>query len=436
MTNSFKTYYVSQIDGNDTNDGLSKSSAFATLFAINRLTLKPGDRVLLARGSVFEGQFLQIKDSGTKESPIEIGAYLPESGEEFYEEVLPVIAANGQGIWYQDYGTELDSPTHVYQGYVSSAVLLYDAEYIWIHDIEITNSADKVIGENYSQADKMERTGVAVVAKEKGLRCGITLRNLKIHDVHGNVYDKHMNNGGIYMTALQPAEEAMTGVARFSDILVEGCYVYRVSRWGIAVGYSYAHEKFAGAELDKKRFLKYGHENIVIRDNYVKMAGGDGITVMYALRPFVEHNMTDSVACEINDRIYCNPGNRGGKVAAAIWPWKCKDALFRYNEVADTRLNQDGMAYDADSGDGTVYEYNYSRQNEGGCVMFCMQEAIHNTFRNNVSYDDLGGIISPSENPDALLTDNIFYVRKGVPFVRKNMDGGNFTEENNQIIQL
>ena len=118
MTNSFKTYYVSQIDGNDTNDGLSKSSAFATLFAINRLTLKPGDRVLLARGSVFEGQFLQIKDSGTKESPIEIGAYLPESGKKFYEEVLPVIAETGQGIWYQDYGTELDSPTHVYRGYV------------------------------------------------------------------------------------------------------------------------------------------------------------------------------------------------------------------------------------------------------------------------------------------------------------------------------
>ena len=29
MTNSFKTYYVSQIDGNDTNDGLSKSCAFS-----------------------------------------------------------------------------------------------------------------------------------------------------------------------------------------------------------------------------------------------------------------------------------------------------------------------------------------------------------------------------------------------------------------------
>lgn len=94
------------------------------------------------------------------------------------------------------------------------------------------------------------------------------------------------------------------------------------------------------------------------------------------------------------------------------------------------------MAYDADSGDGTIYEYNYSRQNEGGCVMFCLQESVHNTFRNNVSFDDLGGTISPAENPDALIKDNTFYVRKGVPFVRKNMDGGNYTLEKNQIVDL
>lgn len=94
------------------------------------------------------------------------------------------------------------------------------------------------------------------------------------------------------------------------------------------------------------------------------------------------------------------------------------------------------MAYDADSGDGTVYENNYSRLNEGGCVMFCMQESVHNTFRENISYDDLGGTISPSENPDALLSHNTFYVRKGVPFVRKNMDGGKYTEEDNEIIEL
>ena len=175
---------------------------------------------------------------------------------------------------------------------------------------------------------------------------------------------------------------------------------------------------------------------MTIRDNYVKLAGGDGITVMYALRPLVEHNTADSVACEINDRVYSHPGDRAGKVAAGIWPWKCKDALFRCNEAADTRLNQDSMAYDADSGDGTVYEYNFSRQNEGGCVMFCLQEAIHNTFRHSVSFDDLGGTISPSENPDALITDNVFYVRDGVPFVRPQMGGGNYTAENNTFLPL
>lgn len=423
-----KTYYVNPKIGNDENDGLHEDRAFATLFAINRLNLQPGDSVLMMRDCIFEKQFLQIRSSGTECCPITIGAY--GEGND------PLIAADGQGIWYQDYGRELDSPTHVYHGYVSSAVLLYDAEYIIVRDLEITNCAEHIIGEKYSQGDKMERTGVAVVAKDKGMRRGITLKNLKIHDVNGNVYDKHMNNGGIYMTALQPENEAVTGVARFGEILVEGCYVVNVSRWGIAVGYSYAHEQFQGAALKEDVFQKYGHLNIVIRDNYVKAAGGDGITVMYALRPLVKHNTADSVACEMNDRIYSEPGNRLGKVAAAIWPWKCKDALFRYNEVTDTRLNQDGMAYDADSGDGTVYEYNYSRMNEGGCVMFCLEEAIHNTFRHNVSYDDLGGTISPASNPDARLEQNIFYVRDGVPFVRNHMDGGNYTESNDRIIPI
>ena len=305
-----------------------------------------------------------------------------------------------------------------------------------VEDLEITNEGSMIPGERYSLGEKMNRTGVAVAAKDKGVRSGITLRNLWIHDVHGNVYDKHMNNGGIYMTALRPECEELTGVARYRDIVIEGCFVHRVSRWGIAAGYTYAHDKFRGAELTEAVFLNYGHENMQIRNNYVKEAGGDGITPMYALRPLVELNMADSVACEINDRIYCEPGDRMGKVAAGIWPWKCKDALFRYNEVTDTRLNQDGMAYDADSGDGTVYESNYSRQNEGGCVMFCLQEAIHNTFRDNISYDDLGGTISPSENPDALLQDNVYYVRRGVPFVRKNMDGGSFTQVNDRVVEL
>lgn len=156
---------------------------------------------------------------------------------------------------------------------------------------------------------------------------------------------------------------------------------------------------------------------------------------MYALEPLTENNIADSCAFEMNDRIYNKAGKRMGKVAAAIWPWKCKNAMFRFNECTDTKLNQDGMAYDADSGDGTVYDQNYSRLNEGGCVMFCMQEAVHNTFTNNVSYDDLGGTLSPSQNPDAYIANNHFYKRKGVPLIRKRMHGKR-TLKNNTITEI
>ncbi len=421
-----RIYYVSSVNGCDENDG-SREHPFATLFAVNRLKFRPGDQVLLERGSVFRGQFLHLSACGTEGAPILIGAY--------GEGARPRIEAMGQGIWYQDYGAELDSPTHTREGYVSSAVLLYDCAYITLRDLSITNQGS-LLGEIYEAPRKMNRTGVAAVAKNGGTLREIHLAELEIRDVNGNVYDKHMNNGGIYFTCLKPDDEEATGIARYEGASVTGCFVHRVSRWGIAVGYTYQCKKFMKAELEEKLFEKYGHRDIRIADNYVKEAGGDGITVMYALRPLVEHNTVDSCAGEMNDRIYKYPEGRGGKVAAGIWPWKCRDALFQYNEAADTRLNQDGMAWDADSGDGTIYQYNYSRLNEGGCVMFCLEESIHNTFRYNVSDDDLGGTISPSGNPDAYLHHNTFIKRKGVPFVRAHMDGGKFVDVESEIREI
>lgn len=421
-----RIYYVSSENGSDENDG-SQEHPFATLFAVNRLRLNPGDQVLLKRGSVFRGQFLHLSAWGAKDAPILIGAY--------GDGLPPKVEAMGQGIWYQDYGTELDSPTHTREGYVSSAVLLYDCAYLTLRDIAVTNYGS-ITGEIYEAPRKMNRTGVAAVAKNRGTLREIHLENLEIRDVNGNVYDKHMNNGGIYFTCLKPDNEEATGAARYEGVSITGCFVHRVSRWGIAVGYTYQWRNFIKAELEDELFEKYGHRDIRIADNFVKEAGGDGITVMYALRPLVEHNSAHSCAGEMNDRVYKYPEGRGGKVAAGIWPWKCKDALFQYNKAMDTRLNQDGMAWDADSGDGTTYQYNYSRLNEGGCVMFCLEEAVHNTFRYNFSHDDLGGTISPSGNPDAYIHHNTFIKREDVPFVRAHMDGGKFVDEENDIREI
>ena len=424
-----KKYFVSSINGNDANDGLSESTAFKSLLKINELEINAGDEILLQKGSVFENEFLHLKNCGNiNGEKIVISSF--GDGEK-----LPHIKTNGNGVWYQDYGVELDYSGHRYKGNVSSSILLYDVENIIIKDIEISNKEEYTDAEAYSAPNKMDRTGVAAVAQNRGTLHSITLDNLFIHDVNGNVYNKHMNNGGIYITAFKPENEEKTGIARYDGVTVENCYVKNVSRWGIAVGYVYNHDKFATKELDAETFKKYGNENIVLKNNYVKFAGGEAITPMYALNALVEHNTADSCATEMNDRIYKYPEKRAGKVAAAVWPWKCKDALLRYNDVVDTKLNQDGMAYDADSGDGTRYEYNFSRLNEGGCMMFCMQQAVHSYFENNLSVDDLSGTMTPASNPDGYVANNTFYVRQGVPFVRKRMHG-KMTKVNNKIIKL
>ncbi len=158
------------------------------------------------------------------------------------------------------------------------------------------------------------------------------LRDLAIHDVNGNVYDKHMNNGGIYMTALSLPTKPPPPARLPMPVRLASTASAAAWRWATPT------PTLTFRVAKKPSFLKY--ENVTIRDNYVKLAGGDGITVMYALRPLVEHNTADSVAWEINESRASHPGDRAGKVAAGIWPWKCKDALFRCNEAADTRLNQ------------------------------------------------------------------------------------------------
>lgn len=55
MTDLCRTYYVSQKHGNDQNSGRSSAEPYASLFAINRLKLQPGDRILLENNSVFAG---------------------------------------------------------------------------------------------------------------------------------------------------------------------------------------------------------------------------------------------------------------------------------------------------------------------------------------------------------------------------------------------
>ena len=420
------TYYVSSLHGDDANDGKSENQAFASVTKINDITLGPGDKVLLEKGSVFTDQYLHVQGSGSAEAPIEISTY--------GEGNRPRIDANGTGVWYQDYGNHLDNTGHKWQGNVSSTILLKDVEYIEISGLELTNDREtskEDDGLNYNDANVMDRTGVAGVAKDKGTVDHIVLDDLYVHDVDGNVINKHMANGGIYFIVEKPTDESVTGASKFNDLTIENCSVVTTNRWGIAAAYTYAWAELNTAHLNADALEKYASSNVVIQNNYIKAAGGDAITTMYVDQPLVQYNVAEDCSRQMNPTDYPSGWQR---VAAGIWPWKCKDSVFQYNECYNNQYayhgNGDGQAWDADWTDGTLYQYNYSHGNSRGAIMFCGAEAVNTTFRYNISQNELTGPLDLPGNPDAHIYNNTFYMNENITSIF-DRTGGNAVMENN-----
>ena len=444
------TYYVDSNGGNDSNEGTSEGKAFRTLDKVNTLDLEPGDTVLLKRGSVFEDQALKFtkEDSGTAEAPVRISAYGEGS--------RPQINTNGHGQWELNYGTPLDNQNHKWKGTVSSSILIEDTEYIEIEGLELTNNrnseTDTEKGKAYNDAYAMDRTGVAGVAKDNGTVDHIVLNDLYIHHVTGNVYNKHMTNGGIYFIVEKPADEGATGIARYNDVKITNCSLDTVNRWGIAVGYTYQWGQFTTGALSDATMAKYASSNVVIENNYLNHVGGDAITTMYLDRPLVQYNVSENAAEQINTTDYSQQqprldangnevGKQGvgaGRVAAGIWPWKCKNAIFQYNECFRTlnasNGNGDGQPWDADYGDGTNYQYNYSHGNTASTIMFCGEQSINNTFRYNISqYEDMGPLDPAGNYGNCQVYNNTFYIKEGLNTIwhRSHGNGGPVDMENN-----
>lgn len=419
-TSSGTTYYVSSAHGDDANAGTSENAPWKSLTKVNDIAsdLGPGDSVLLEYGSEFNDQYLHIKDTaGNADAPITISAY----GDA--DEGKPVIASNGVkgSQWEQDYRANVGN--HKNKGTVSTTLLLKDVSYITVSNLEITNDDADVYdpidtwkwtdtpdsdGTKLDRsASRMDRTGVAGIAENGATMSNVTLDNLYIHDVDGNIYNKHMANGGIYFMAHYPMENTSAEtdvwlrehVSRFDHVTIRNSTVKDVDRWGIAVGYTaylnYIDANYGDGSIDDALIAKYGSTNVRIENNYVKGAGGDAITLMYCDRPVIEHNVGDSVSKHINTQDYTQPGSYGGRVAAGIWPWRCKDPVFQYNEMYNNlnaeHGNGDGQAWDADYGDGTLYQYNYSYGNSFASLMICNWYAVNTTFRYNISQNDRQG---------------------------------------------
>lgn len=347
------TYYIDSGAGNDSNHGTNITHAWRSLARVNETVFQPGDRILLKAGSTYKGQ-LAPKGSGTSTNLISMRAY-------------------GEGA----------RPRIDGEGRVPDTLLLRNVEFWEVDGLEITN-----LGEQRQPW----RTGVRVVTDSFGKMRQITLRNLFVHDVNGDLR-KEQEGCGIYF------ESRGGNQSHFDGLLIENCHVVRTDRNGIC-------QRGSG----RARSL-----GVVIRGNLLEDIGGDGIKIWGSNGALVERNII-----------------RGGRMrcedyAAGIWPFASDDTLIQFNEVSGYKGIKDGQGFDSDyQCRRSVFQYNYSHDNEGGFFLICGPGNSYNEgtiIRYNVSQNDginsarvfhLGG-----NSSNTMIYNNTIYVgpKQDLPLV-------------------
>jgi hypothetical protein len=227
------TYYFNALTGDDRLSGSSETQAWKSIGRIRDMPLQPGDRLLLAAGSVWR-EPLTITRSGKADAPI-------------------VVAVTGAG----------PRPRIDVGGVSPHAVGVLNAEYVHISGLEVTNDA----------VAPSQRFGVLVSAQDRGVTRGIRITDMYIHDVRG--INDRKDNGGIVFQAI--GKKLPT---RFHDLRIERNIVWRVDRSGIA-GIS-----------DRVTALNwFPSDEVVIRDNFLEDIGGDGIVPRGTDGALIEHNI-------------------------------------------------------------------------------------------------------------------------------------------------
>ena len=306
---------------------------FNTLARASAAALRPGQRLLLRRGTTCTGT-LAPSGSGTAHRRIVIGAY-------------------GRG-----------ARPHV-KGAGEDAVLLKDMSHVVLRSLEVSNPG----------AVEARRRGVHVVATAGVVR-DVTIRGLRIHDVRGDLAKDAGGSGGIQVDVLGPEP------TRFDDLLIVGNRITDVSRSGIfIVGTADSDRPRAGSPWPA------ASTRVRVRANRLARLGGDGIVPLGTVGAVVERNVVSEG--NLRGRGLSDP--LGMICNAGIWTFHANGTVIQHNEVFAMHFNGcDGSGFDVDyDQDGTVVQFNYSHDNEGGFILLCTDAQPRAAqVRFNLSVDD------------------------------------------------
>lgn len=305
--------------------------------------------------------------------------------------------ASGSPIVIDRYGSG-NKPIINGGGLIGATVYLYNQQHWEINNLEVTNNS----------ATSGARLGVLIKAENAGTLNHIYIKNMNIHNVKGDLDNKM--TGGIGFQIVGTATPT-----RWNDILVESNVVSTVDRTGI----------FTSSTWEARGTTWTASTNVVIRNNTLTDIGGDGVTVRVTNAALVENNVLNGAAA------------RTTTANAGFWPFNSDSAVFQYNEAYNTKKlsgNNDGMGFDIDwKTNGTIFQYNYSHDNDGGFMLICLNGGDATGFntggivRFNISQNDRHAVFTiagPVNYTHNAIYNNTIYVGSGSVLMVKNLTWG------------
>jgi hypothetical protein len=370
-------YHVDSINGDDSYDGKSPSSAWQSLDKVNSMVFKPGDSILLKAGCSWVGQ-LKPKGSGSSSNQITIDMY-----------------------GYDAQPRHMRNKPHIDGNGAYATVLLEGVEYWTVSNLDVSNTT--------RATHWQRRNGIVVLAKPVGITHRIIIQDCEVHHVDGD-YRRNIGNFNMYKNSGIRVSYPGTSSAenRYDEVLIQRNFVHDVKTSGIYV------------VSEEDDHLEIFYTNVKVANNTVVRTGADGAIISHCISPVIEHN-------QIFDAGY--HGNYlSTRVIAGLWgDNNTGEILFQYNEVARTRKFQgDGQAFDTDWGTGgtSIFQYNYTHENEGGFFLNCADlrpnpDYVKTILRYNVSVDDKQSMIWRDSATAVEVYNNVFYKTVG------NLDPGN-----------
>jgi len=326
-----QNYYV---DCSAATDGTgSITSPWNSLVDANAASFGPGDQLLFKKGATCTGT-LSPTGSGSAGSPFVISSYGTSSS-----------------------GAVIDG------GGSSSAIHLYNEQYITLSNLEVTNAANP--GTN--------RRGIDVQLNDFGTGTGYTIQNVYIHDVWGDDTKGPTGSQGIAFRVT-----GTTVPTTYDQVNITGNQLANIDRQALVLQLSTWNCRTESGCTSTPNWLPA--TNVVVSNNSLSNIGGDGIVL----------NTTQNAIAENNTISGFN--KRSSAYNAGLWTFNSDGFLAQYNDVSGGVGPLDGMAYDSDGGNNNAtFQYNFSHDNTGGFFLFCPYGTTQNNgtiVRYNISQND------------------------------------------------